>query len=78
MNRKSPSTYLGKAFLWLIAVAVAALVEGYLLASTEETETLSSLANLQEIPANMPEAAVHVDRVVEFVNFLFGLFQLAV
>ena len=68
----------GKGFLWLIAIAVATLVEGYLLSSTEGTKTLRSLADLHEVQANMPEAAVYVDRVVELFNFVVGLFQLAV
>jgi hypothetical protein len=78
MIKHRTPTHFGKAFLWLIAVSVATLVEGYLMASTEAKETLGTLANWQEIPASVPEAAIQVDRVVEFVNFVVGLFQLAI
>ena len=78
MIKRQSSTIFGKAFLWLIALAVATLIEGFLISSTEAQESIASIANFQEIPANMPEAAIHVDRVVEFVNFMIGLFQLAI
>jgi len=78
MIKRHTSTIFGKSFLWLLAIAAAVLVEGFLLSSTEGDETFASLTNLQEIPANLPEAAVHVDRVMEFVNFMVSLFQIAI
>lgn len=78
MIKRQTSSLFGKAYLWLIALSVATLVEGFLLSSTDAHESLASIAKLQEIPATMPEAAVHVDRVVEFVNFMVEIFQLAI
>ncbi|MFK8054755.1 MAG: hypothetical protein AB8F78_01440 [Saprospiraceae bacterium] len=78
MIKRHTSSFFGKAFLWLLALSVATLVEGFLMSSTETKETHASIANLQDIPASIPEAAIHVDRVVEFVSFVVELFQLAV
>ena len=78
MIKRMIPTYFGKAFLWLIAISVAILVEGYLMSTTEANETFATLVNLQEIPASAPEAAIQVDRIVELVNFVVGLFQLAI
>lgn len=78
MIKCQTSSLFGKAYLWLIALSVATLVEGFLLSSTDAHESLASIAKLQEIPVTMPEAAVHVDRVVEFVNFMVEIFQLAI
>jgi len=77
MMKRHSNTLYGKAFLWLIAIAVSLLIEGFLLSSTEKDESLTSLVNFQELPTALPEASVHVDRVVEFVNFMVGLFQVA-
>ena len=77
MIKRTTSSFFGKAFLWLLALSVATLVEGFLLSTTDAHESLGTIANLQEIPANLPEAAVHVDRVVELVSFVVSLFQVA-
>jgi len=78
MEKRYTSALFGKAFLWLLAIAVASLVEGFLLSSTEAHETFTSIAGLKDIQATIPEAAVHVDRIVEFLDFVVGIFQLAV
>ncbi len=67
-NRRS--TAWGKAFIWFIAVAVACLVEGALLAGSawqpRDTYTLNRAPQIKEVDA---EPAVEVDatRIIRFV-----------
>lgn len=64
------STAPGKAFLWLIAVAIAILVEGALLSASawfpHDTYAMKQAPNLEEVGAD-PGVEVDATRIIRFV-----------
>lgn len=72
MSRKISSTP-GKIFVWLIAIAVALLVEGFMLNSSNTLLKAEQLVTVTVMETS-PQATIgHVGSIANFAAFLFKL-----